>query len=207
MRYRPFLRLAAAGIAALGLAAASHAQVTGYTLVISSNANVPTLQLTNNADPSITLTGVTLTIGNTAYNYDAAYNEVVGATGIAFTRLSPDNIDSGSARADFVQYSFTGFDAGETFQFDVDVDIDSANTTEDYRVILFNNGTAPNAQLTVNFSNGGVLTQTLEDQSPNATSFTFSQTTGLAAPEPGTLALLGLGALPIAGAVIRRRGR
>lgn len=202
MRYRPLLRLAAVGIAALGLATASRAQVVGYTLVIGGNTNAPTLTLTNDAAGGITLTSIVLTIGDTTRNFDAILNENVGATGIAFTRIAPSDGDGG-LRSDFLEYTFTGFDSSETFQFDADVDIDNSNTIEDYRVVLFNNGAAANAVLTVNFGNGNTLTQTVADQTPGLSAYTFSQSA--VAPEPGTLALLGLGALPIASMVIRRR--
>lgn len=205
MRYRPLLRLAAVGIAALGIAAASHAQVTGYTLVLSGSTNIPTFQLTNNSDPGLTLTAFTVTIGNTAFNYDGVQGVVLGSLGSA-TLITPDTNTSGGVRSDTVEYTFTGFDPGEAFQFEVDVDVDTNNTTEDYRTVLFNNGAAPNAVVTVSFDNGSVLSQTMPDASPNLTAFTFAQTSAVgAAPEAGTLALLGLGSLPIAGAVIRRR--
>lgn len=187
----------------------AEAQVLAYTLGISGNTNVPVFTLSNDSTVGgVGLTGITLTIGNTAQNFDAAYLENVGTTGIGFTRLSPDNNDSGAIRADFLQYTFTGFDPGESFIFSGDIDDDNVDSTEDYRVVLFNNGDAvPNSVLTVNFSNGASLSQSLSDQPPGLQAYSFSQSTGIivAAPEPGTLALLGAGLLPIMGAVLRRR--
>ena len=78
-------------------------------------------------------------------------------------------------RSDFVDIDFdSGFAPGGFFRFQVDVDPDSFDAGADYRTVLFNNGPAANSVITVGFSDGTVLTQTIPDaafQDP----YTFTQ--------------------------------
>lgn len=200
---------AAALLALLGLSQSSaHAQVTGYTLRLSGDFNVPRIRLTNDSGLA-TITALSLTIGDTTRNFDFAIGESF-TSGIAFVQVSPDN-GNGGVRSDVVSYTFTGFSPTSFFQFDADVDIDAGNSGEDYRQVLFDlNGTdsSDNSLVTVNFSDGIVLSGNLPDFPTNPNNvFTFSQHTvpSNVIPEPGTVALLTSGLLPLAGAVLRRR--
>lgn len=195
-------RTALAILVSLVATGAAHSATTGFTLNISGDTNVPTLQLTNDSTSAL-LTGFNLSIGNTAFNFDAAYFVVPGTVD-RWTLVSPDANDGGVTRTDLLQFTFAGFDPGEVFQFRADVDRDSSNTTENYRTVLFNNGSAPNAVATAFFSDGKTLMATFPDASATQTSFTISASQGVGVvPLPAGLPLLlaGLGTL----ALIRAR--
>ena len=148
----------------------------GYTLDISGNTNVPTIKLSNNS-ATAEIVSLTFTIGNTEKNFDSA--GAIVANGVTYNLISPDANGSGGVRSNQVEFDFTGgFTSGTEFQFDVDVDQDSANTVENYAAVFFNNGAAiPNSQVTVGFSDGSVLTSTLPENPLPVTAglYRFSQ--------------------------------
>lgn len=167
--------------------------VPSYEMLFSGSANVPTVKLTNTSTLE-QITEFTLTIGNTGYNFDALYQVVHNVGG--YTLLSPDSNSGGGARSNVDHVTFTGFDPNEYFQFGTDIDIDNSDTGEDYRTVMFNNGSNPNAVLTVKFSNGETLTQTLPDAPASNTTFLLTQVSPV--PEPTTVFLLSLSLLGIA---------
>lgn len=206
---------AATVAAALALASAAHAQTTGYSLQLSgNNFNEPVLRLTNTSDAA-QLTAFSLTIGDTAFNFDSVSNENVTPVGsLTFSLVTPDRDGSGGVRSNSVEYTFAGFDPGELFLFETDVDPDSINQTVDYRTVLFDLGgssSADNSLVSVLFSNGVTLSGNLPDFTPNtANTYLFAQSQqapppGAAIPEPGTFALAGSGLLPLLGMIRRRK--
>ena len=187
---------AAANVAQAGL--------IGFTLVISGDTNVPTMSWTNNSTTA-KITSIDITIGDTGYNYDFAQN-IIDPSGGSSTLITPDTVNGGGVRSDHANFTYTGFDPGETASFDLDIDIDSADSVEDYRTVLFNNGGAANAVATVAFMDGssmGSLMLTLPDGADDLSSYTFRAEAN-DIPEPGTLALFGLG---LAGLGFARRSK
>lgn len=178
------------------------AATIGYKFTISdSNLNAPFLTLENTSSPGIGLIGFQFTIGDTDFNFDRATNENDFGNNITATLLSPDDPDD-NTRSDLVDYSFSGFDAGDKFEFQADVDKDDVNSVEDFREIFYNNSPAPNSEITVTFSGGDVLTETIPD---NPDDLVFAQSGSITAvPSPGTLGLVGLGIVGL-GAFIRKR--
>lgn len=63
-----------------------------------------------------------------------------------------------------MECSLSGFLPGEELALDLDVDLDYEDQLEDFRTIFFNNGLANNSTVTVDFSNGATLSQTLPEE-------------------------------------------
>jgi hypothetical protein len=194
------------GVMMCAIVAPANAATTGFTLLINGNTNVPTMTLTNDSTLA-QLIRFTLTIGNTTRNYDSVTNTSPPPGG-SFTLNSPDTNSSGGVRSDVIDIAFTGFDPAEQFSWDADFDIDNGNTNENYRTVLFNNGTADNAVATAFFLGGSSVALTLPDGNATATSFTFSASEVSAVPLPAALSLmlLGLGTFGGLRVVSRNRG-
>ena len=179
------------------IAGTASAATTGFSLQISgSNNNLPLLTLTNTGDTG-DISALELTIGNTAYNFDAAYDAMQSVGSFTFSLDSSlDDNFNGGLRSDNVKYTFGGFGAGEVFTFNVDIDRDNSNTTEDYRSRFLPGGSA-----VVSFDNGIVdgfafdLTPTADNNS-SPYIYSGSSTDVAPVPLPAGLPLLlaGLGA-------------
>ena len=184
--------------------ASAQAVSIGYTLNLSGNVNSPTVKLTNDSSSDL-ITVFKMTIGLTTKNFDSATGEVLGGVA-SFTQMSPDDNSGGGDRSDFVHYTFTGFDPGETFRFKTDIDHDDNNTGEDYREVLFNNDngtTVPNSEITVTFFGGTIFSGYLPDFTSTPHTFSQSQQAQVI-PEPSTFILLGFGLLGMAGYARKR---
>lgn len=187
----------------------AQAGLLGYELTINDpifdsangDQNVPDFQLTNISDAGtgFQITDFTLTIGDTAFNFDfvrsqSVFVDTLGA--LSSTLNSPDLINDNSG-PDLIDYDFAGFDAGDIFRFEADVDPDSGAVVQDYRQILF-----PTSMLSVTFSNGATLSEILNPSSATQAGYTFSQ---VQVSEPATFALLG--SFLIGGIALRRKTR
>ena len=193
------------------LATPAMASTVGFDLTIndpvfnsaSGLQNVPDFQLTNTTDPSlgIQITSFDMTIGDTSFNYDFVRIEnVVTDSGDALVSnlLTVGTVNNGVGD-DILSYTFSGFDAGDVFQFEVDVDPDTGGPWADFRNALF-----PNGSVSVTFSNGAVLSQDFTNANSSDTSFQFDSVAVV--PLPATLPLL-LPAGLFGGAVLRRARR
>lgn len=192
-------------VLALGAGSAT-AATTGFNLELSGKANAPHMTLTNTST-SATLDWFSFTIGDTTYNYDAVY-DIVGPAGGAVNIDTGDQRTRGSGRFDQIDLSFTGFDAGESAIWRVDVDLDDVDSKEQFWSVLFNNGSALNAVFTAGFSDQSVLSVTAPDAQPGPDTYTFAANANArigAVPLPAGLPMLA-GALGIFG-LMRRRAR
>lgn len=197
--------LLAAGLALSGVAAQA-AGVVGYQFDIFGNdTNVPNMTLLNTSATE-TITSLSMTIGATNFNFDAVYF-LAPSPGGTISVTQGDGNASGGTRVDQFIVGFTSLDPTETAGWRVDVDIDNRNTVENFRTVFFHNGASPNSVVSVTFSDGTILSQTLADQGlASDDRFTFSQSLNPAAvPLPAglPLAATGLAALGL----IRRRRR
>ena len=180
-----------------------YAATIGYKFTIdgSDSTNVPTLTFENLSDDA-TISSLSITIGNTAYDWDGV-RDITGDD-ISYTLITPDYNLNGGLRSSVIQFTFSGFDAGESFSFEADVD-QYANVVRNFEYVLFNNGSSDNALITVTFSDGTVLSDYLEDYTlTNDHIYTLSQTTA-AVPVPSAIILLGIGLL--GGAAMGRNKR
>lgn len=198
-------------VAALSLSGPAAAAVLGYQLTFNDPLfntangvnNVPDLQLTNISDmgSGFQITDFNLTIGDIAFSFDFVRNESapIDTGDILSATLNAPDFNNNNVGTDFLDYDFLGFDPGDAWQFEVDVDPDAGPVVQDYRQIIF-----PTGVVEVTFSNGVMLSQTL-DALPNADSYVFSQSIDV--PEPSTLALFGSFALIGAGLSRRLRSK
>ncbi|MBM7068746.1 hypothetical protein [Actibacterium sp. 188UL27-1] len=209
----PTLTAVFAACAAL-ISAPALAVTFGYQMSINDpifnstngNANVPDFQLENISDlgSGIGITDFSLTIGNTGFNYDfvriqSVFTDPMGDLKATLNTVGTVNDGVGD---DLLDYDFTGFDAGDAFRFEVDVDPDSGSPTQDFRQVLF-----PTALLSVTFSNGSTLSQNLAPANTGVTGYRFAQTETIPAPVPlpGSLALYLSAGLVGGGLMLRRR--
>ncbi len=145
----------------LVMASAAHASTIGFDFWLTGNRNIPTANLVNTSD-SAQITGFSLHVGDTAYNFDAVYG-FRSSGPMSVSILQGDTNVYGGTRVDEVVLGFSGFDADERLRFNLDLDRDNRNTYENYRTILINSRNAPNAVAQVDFDTGQTLTVTLPD--------------------------------------------
>ena len=133
------------------------------------------VELTNQS-VSETLDGLEITIERGVFDGPIPLNDNRSKTkappGGAFTLHEPDFDHGGGQRSRRIRWSFEGFDPGERFRFDVDVDGSGSDDIADARRLLFNNGPTANAAIAARFSDGSVIEATLPDGAMT-TSYTF----------------------------------
>lgn len=201
----------------LGSSAAS-AVTTGFDLVIDGGfgqqpgtVNVPLVTLTNRSSEAL-LTSFSLTIGDPAFNFDGVVQIRGPAGGNSLLVLGDTNIPRfDGIHTNSIALSFTDFDPGESVSFGIDIDADSGVFFQDYRDVLFNNGPATNAEVTVHFSDATPLVLTLNDVDDPGPVYRASALRTVAAdsvsavPVPASAFLLG--AALIGASFLRRRRR
>ncbi len=137
----------------------------------TGGVNQPIMRLTNTSDTA-EITDLTLTIGDTSYNFDVVTGEIL-PVGVTASLITPSDTNPNEDRSDRLDYNFTGFGPGLTFEARPDLDVDSVASNDDYRTVLFNNGAADNAVASVRFSNGAILNLQLSDGGETDDSHTF----------------------------------
>lgn len=196
-------RILAAAIAAgaiAGMSQAANATAIGYSLTISGNVNVPTYTLTNTSITAL-ITSFSFTVGHSGRNFDYVQAIVAPAGGTA--NLIVGDTSNGGTRTTSFQIDYTGFDPSEFASNNTDVD--TGNVALDYRNTFFNNGSEPNSVISVDFSTGQTLSQTVADQQTGQSSYTFTQRASVV-PVPAALPLMA-GAIGVLGFAGWRRSR
>lgn len=177
-----------------------------------NNFNVPKFILTNLSTAGEEIQSFGFSIGDSGHFFDFVLDagsspaalpanlatEV--ATGASL--VLGDNVNDRSG-VSLLEWSFSDFQSGEELRFEVDVDPLSAQSggsqRDDASRVFFDNGLAPNSQLQIVFSDGGFVDFELPD--PNGGPLHFEggfATVGGSVPEPGSMMLMGLGALGLA---------
>jgi len=143
----------------------------GYQLQIAPNPNpswawhVPVFTLTNTStNPWADILSFQFTIGDTRYNFDHLgvegrdllpdFTTDINNDG-SYASATPDYQDLGVRSDQILFLQFAGFDPGDVFTFMSDVDADDASgvgTVEDFRQVFWNNGEAPNSEITVTYA-------------------------------------------------------
>jgi hypothetical protein len=144
-----------AGAASVSAASAS---TVGFELEGHVKArNFAKFSLTNTSSDAA-IESMTMTIGKKKYNFDI----VKSSTGII---LKGDK-KNGKKRFDEIALGFDEFASGDSAKFRLDLDKDKGRKRNkaDYSKVLFNNGRAKNAMITVTFSNGEVVSTFLDDK-------------------------------------------
>ena len=209
-RSRPVRAMGLAFGLCLGAALPASAATIGYSLDVNvASLNILRFTLENtSADQQIT--GLEITVGDTAYLIDDSFLFLSGTSDpggdltVSVNAPNP-NVQADLVDADLLSFSFTGFDPGDRFAFDMDLDLDGTNSVVT-QTVLYNNGAAPNSQVTVDFTSGQLSMAMPDDPALSGSVFNLSQsgTPILAVAEPASL---GLFALALVGLSALRRAR
>jgi hypothetical protein len=183
-----------------------------------ANPSVAIFRLENTSGPGTEITGLSLFIGDTDYNFDkvGSFFNIIDTGSILTPSLITGDDDQGgvndpAGRFDTIALAFSGFDSGDRFEFSTDIDEDNNNTDEDFLTILFNNGASvENAWISVSFLAGlekGTINYTLPDMAIEADQRYDFESSGKTdpIPEPATLMLFGLGILGLTGMNRRKK--
>ncbi|MCX5690979.1 MAG: hypothetical protein NTV94_14540 [Planctomycetota bacterium] len=151
---------AALGVVA-GAALSASAGVVSLTMQNGNGGgfefNTTAFSITNLSDSGVGLTQVTFTVGDTQCLFDFLYSseeQFNGGNGSESATLLVGDRSDDNAGPDFFTYGFDGFPPGTTFRGQWDIDYDNLNYNVDMRRVFFNNGDAPNAVVSLIFSDG-----------------------------------------------------
>ena len=168
----------------------------------------------------------TMTVGKTAvHNFDRVATRHTSSIANGGQPAGTDTTNAGT-RADSFTYTFSGnttasnrFDLQDYFAISTELDLDTGDSSVDYRNVFWNNGdtdVSNNALVTVVFSssNAGSPTLTtnrtlsfrLPDQLVNNLN-TYTFDVSAAVPEPSTLALASMGIVAVLVSRLRRAKR
>ena len=174
-----------------------NASLYDFTFSITGSGN-PTMTLENSGDALIS--ALYISIGDNNYNFDSS--TVTSSTGIDYSLVIPDTNSNGGIRSDEIRFTFTDFGNNEKFRFTGEIDIDNANTSEIWHVIMINNGALPNSILSVDFADHHHVDLTLPDAPVPINDYSVSYQADLATPLPASALLLGS---VLSGLIILRR--
>ncbi len=176
---------------------------TAYSLTVYGDGDTPVFSLQNTSS-DLKITGIEITIGSPNHEFDLSWT-LWSSPSIQAVLLRPDD-KQGDVTSDAVEYLFDGFIPGAMFIFETDIDPLVSGASIDYRTILFNNGSAPNAYITVEFENGLSLEQIMPNAPASAHRFILDQSYTTVAPLPSA-AMGGAALIGALGAVrwVRRR--
>lgn len=181
-------------VCALSLSAAAAASAGTVNLSLQNGNgggglfNTTLFQIDNTSSDGSSLTGFTLTIGDTQYLFDQLYlseEAFPGGNGAQTATLVIGDRSDDNAGPDLFEYAFTNFGAGVSFRGQWDIDNDNGDFNADARTVLFNNGALPNAVATFTFSDGSSLAYTFPD-------LPVQDSYAITIPGPGTLAMVGV---------------
>jgi hypothetical protein len=133
----------------IGFFGTAHAVVLWSLTIEEENGGdiYPTIVMSNLSTAGETIQIFSISIGDTAYYFDAAF----GPQGTVETGANLDIGDTNiwdSSGTDVIQYSFGDFDPGETFSFRVDID---PGWNADVLDTLINNGAADQSEVNIEF--------------------------------------------------------
>ena len=194
------LSSAATAVALLAIPSA-YAGVVTFTMQNGDGGggpfNTTAFTVTNISSPGVQLTEMSFTVGDTQYLFDQLYLNAElfgGGDGTQLATLLVGDRDDDNAGPDFFSYGFSNFGAGMSFSGQWDIDNDNGDFNADTRNVFFNNGLAPNAVATFQFSDGSFVSFEFPDL-PIADRYT------LTIPAPGAAAVFA----GLAGFARRRR--
>jgi hypothetical protein len=148
-----------------------------FTLTISGSADDPKFEFVNRS--RLTVSRLRITIGHDLFTYDSV-SSITTTAGASVSAQTPSST-SGGGHSQTIDLSLSGFGPGARLTFRADLDIfllgAPVASSVNYRTILFNNGSQPNAVVTVNTDEGQTESFTLPDDAadPNASSYTFAK--------------------------------
>ena len=184
----------------MGLDSNVSAALISFELKFAGSFDNPTVRLKNTSEATVQLTDFSMTIGDTSREFDMITNPISDTDpgGDLTSTLVIGDSNQDLIGTDLYKFSFTGFNSNDLIRFYTEIDEDAQNTSEDYRMVFFNNGENENSVVTVSFFDGlnpGTLTMTLPDGDV-AESYVFIAE-GQTVPIPGALWLFGSGLIGV----------